>query len=255
MIKKEEVLKNFSKEERDEVIKIYEWMELSYEKQIPIFSRSFCTPNIWLYFTKNFNSKNFQVEANGYFEESDRRVISFNNIYGSDYPYKLLKIEKKSKFDSLSHRDYLGAIMALGMERDKFGDLRVFENYAVVPVYEDVAEYIISSLISVSKSPVNCEIINDTTLSKLNFSEIIINISSLRLDSIVSKLSNISRSKALELINANKVLVDYCKVNNKSLEVKEGQRITIAGVGKYIMGNIIGSTKSGRFKVNIKKYI
>ena len=97
--------------------------------------------------------------------------------------------------------------------------------------------------------------INDTTLSKVNFLEVIINVSSLRLDSIVSKLSNISRSKALDLINQNKILVDYCKVNSKSLEVKEGQRITIAGVGKYIMGNIVGNTKSGRFKVNIKKYI
>lgn len=255
MIKKEEVLKNFGKEERDEVIKIYEWMELSYEKEIPIFSRSFCTPNIWLYFINNFNSKNFKVEASGYFEESDRRVISFNNIYESDYPYKLVKIEKKSKFDLLSHRDYLGAIMALGMEREKFGDLRVLENYAVVPVYEDVVEYIISSLVSVGKSPVSCEVIHDTTLSKVSFLEVIINVSSLRLDSIVSKLSNISRAKALELINQNKVLVDYCKVNSKSLEVKEGQRITIAGVGKYIMGNIVGNTKSGRFKVNIKKYI
>ena len=141
------------------------------------------------------------------------------------------------------------------MEREKFGDLRVYENYAVVPVYEDVVEYVISSLNSVGKSPVSCEVINDTTLSKVNFLEVIINVSSLRLDSIVSKLSNISRSKALDLINQNKILVDYCKVNSKSLEVKEGQRITIAGVGKYIMGNIVGNTKSGRFKVNIKKYI
>lgn len=255
MIKKEEVLKNFNKEEKDEVIKIYEWMELSYRKGIPIFSRNFCTPNIWLYFINNFNSKNFKVEADGYFEESDRRVLSFNNIYESNYPYNLVKIEKKSKFDCLSHRDYLGAIMALGMEREKFGDLRVFENYAIVPVYDDVVEYIISSLTSVGKSPVSCEVIYDTALSKVNFSELTINVSSLRLDSIVAKISNISRSKALELINQNKILVDYCKVNSKSLEVKEGQRITIAGVGKYIMGNIIGNTKSGRFKVNIKKYI
>ena len=104
----------------------------------------------------------------------------------------------------VSHRDYLGSIMALGMEREKFGDLRVYENYAVVPVYEDVVEYVISSLNSVGKSPVSCEVINDTTLSKVNFLEVIINVSSLRLDSIVSKLSNISRSKALDLINQNK---------------------------------------------------
>lgn len=75
MIKKEDVLKNFSKEERDEVIKIYEDMELSYLKNIPMFTNKFCTPNIWMYFIKNFNSKTFKVESEGYFEESDRRIL------------------------------------------------------------------------------------------------------------------------------------------------------------------------------------
>lgn len=255
MIKKEDVLKHFNKEEKDEVTKIYQWIELSYEKGIPVFTRSFCTPNIWLYFIKNFNSKTFKVDADGYFDESDRRIMSFNNVYASSYPYKIIKIEKKSKFDTLTHRDYLGAIMALGMEREKFGDLRVFDDYAIVPVYEDVADYLISALSSVGKSPVSCEEIFDIELAKAQFSELVINVTSLRVDVIVSKLSGVSRAKALELIQQSKILVDYCKISGKSLELKEGQRITITGNGKYIVGNIIGTTKSGRFKVNIKKYI
>lgn len=255
MIKKEDVLKNFSKEERDEVIKIYEDMELSYLKNIPMFTNKFCTPNIWMYFIKNFNSKTFKVESEGYFEESDRRILLFNNIYETSYPYILVKIENKSKFSCLTHRDYLGAIMSLGLERQKFGDLRVEDNYAIVPIYEDVADYVITSLNSVGKSPVTCEIVFDTELAKAKFIDEIINVPSLRLDNVVSKLAKVSRTKALELIAENKVLVDYSKVSNKSHELKEEQRLTISGVGKFIVGNILGSTKSGRYKVRIKKYI
>lgn len=255
MLKKEDVLKNFNKEEIDEVIRVYELMKLSYLKGIPVFTRKFYTPNIWLYFEKNCNSKNFKVESKGYFDESDRRIISFNNIYESEYPYNLVKVENKSKFSKLTHRDYLGAIMSLGLEREKFGDLHVKDDYAVVPVYEDITDYILTSLTSVGKSPVCCEIVYDTELCQTSFENDVINIPSLRLDSIVSKLAKVSRGKALELIDNNKVLIDYCKVSNKSQELKEGQRITIAGVGKFVVGNVLGNTKSGRFRINIKKYI
>ena len=92
-------------------------------------------------------------------------------------------------------------------------------------------------------------------MPKANFKEETIIIPSLRLDNFVSKLSNVSRGKAITLIDTNKVLVDYAKVKGKSQEIKEGQRITISGTGKFLVGNIMGNTKSGRYKINIKKYI
>ena len=78
---------------------------------------------------------------------------------------------------------------------------------------------------------------------------------SLRLDNIVSKLSNISRGKAVEIIDSDKVLIDYSKLIDKSKEIKDGQRITISGVGKFIIGEIVGNTKSGRYKVKMNKFI
>lgn len=254
MISKIDVLKNFNKDEHDDVIKIYEMMQLSYLKGIPVFSKIFCTPNIWMYFTKTFSTKTFKVEAKGYFEESDRRVISFNNIYDSEYPYQIIKIKNNSKFSKLQHKDYLGSIMSLGVNREKFGDLRVSDDYAIMPVYEDIAEYIITNLNSVGKSPVNCEFVYDNEYIESDFIEEIITVSSLRLDSFVAKLAKTSRSKALDFINENKVLVDYCKTNDKSLELNVDERITIKGIGKYVIGNIIGNTKSGKYKINIKKY-
>ena len=76
----------------------------------------------------------------------------------------------------------------------------------------------------------------------------------MRIDGLVSKLANVSRSKAQMMVEQGKVLADYVKIRDKSYEVKEDERITIRGIGKFILGDIIGTSKSGRLKISIKKY-
>ncbi|MCI9069921.1 YlmH/Sll1252 family protein [Clostridium sp.] len=255
MLSKEDVLKNFLREDTEDVIKVYQAMSLAYNKGIPSFTKFFCKPNIWMYFIKNFSNNNFLVEAKGAFEECDRRILSFNNIYSIPFPYKIIKINNKSKFNNLSHKDYLGAIMALGIEREKLGDLRVIDNSAIVPVYDEVANYILYELKNVGKAPVSIEEITEDNLPISNFLQGVIIVPSLRLDNIVSKLANISRGKAVDIIDSGKVLIDYSKSIDKSKEVKDGQRVTISGVGKFIIREIVGNTKSGRYKVKMNKFI
>lgn len=255
MLSKEDVLKNFLREDTEDVIKVYQAMSLAYNKGIPSFTKFFCKPNIWMYFIKNFSNNNFLVEAKGAFEECDRRILSFNNIYSIPFPYKIIKINNKSKFNNLSHKDYLGAIMALGIEREKLGDLRVIDNSAIVPVYDEVANYILYELKNVGKAPVSIEEITEDNLPISNFLQGVIIVPSLRLDNVVSKLANISRGKAVDIIDSGKVLIDYSKSIDKSKEVKDGQRVTISGVGKFIIREIVGNTKSGRYKVKMNKFI
>lgn len=145
--------------------------------------------------------------------------------------------------------------MALGIEREKLGDLRVIDDYAIVPIYEEVADYILYELRSVGRAPVSIQEIQEDNLPKSNFLEGMIIVPSLRLDNIVAKLANISRGKAVEIIDSGKVLIDYSKSIDKSKEIKDGQRITISGVGKFIIGEIVGNTKSGRYKVKMNKFI
>lgn len=255
MLLKEDVLKNFSVEEREDVIKIYDYMSLASSKDITVFTKFFYTPNIWSYFVKNFNSKSLKVEAVGGYDECERRLLSFNNFYNELYPYKIIRILNKSKFTTLNHRDYLGALMSLGIERGKLGDLRVIENYAVVPVYDELVDYLLCSLEFVGKSPVETSVIGEYDLPKCDLVEEIIIIPSLRIDNFISKLAKVSRGKALDLIDRNKILVDYSKVRGKSQDIAQGQTITISGIGKFLVGDIVGSTKSGRYRINIKKYV
>lgn len=254
MIKKEQLSINFP-EEGNNIIKIYEKYKLAYEKGITVFLKEFVPPNVWMYFIRNQDS-NISIQSNGLFEEAERRILSFNNDYNLDYPIRTIKIKNKSNFSNLKHKDYLGSILALGIERHKIGDIVVKNDEAYLPVVDDISDYILSNLRTIGKSPVSVEILDENELiPNFDFEVIQINVSSLRADSLVSKLSNISRSKAVEAIEEGKVLINYSKAKDKSQDIESGDRITIRGIGKFIVGDLNGTTKRGKEKILIKKYI
>ena len=256
MLKKETILKSFNEDDAKEAIKIYEKYKLAYEKDITVFTSSFYSPNIWSFFENCCSNNEVMFEANGFFEESERRMICFNNHYNVDYPIEILEIKNKSNFSNLKHKDYLGSILSLGIERNKLGDIIVKENKAYLPVLEEISDYIINNLSHIGKSPIEIKIIdNISDIPSVNFEEIVINVSSLRADSIVAKLSSLSRAKAIELIDSGKVLINYVKAKDKSQDIVKDTRVTIRGIGKFIIGDVIGGTRSGKQRIVIKKYI
>lgn len=252
---KNTIIKHFNDEDRNEVINIYEKYILAKEKDIPLFCKSFYPPNIWRYFQENFATKDFKVEVNGIFQEAERRMISFNNIYENPFPIAILKIENKSKFTKLTHRDFLGALMSLGIERNKMGDLLVHENVCYIPVHDEIKDFILYNIDKIGRASCKVEEVeNIALLPSINFKEDVVLISSLRLDNIVCKLANTARGKAQDLIEQGMVQVDYVKIKEKSYEIKKDDRVTIRGIGKFIIGDIIGNSKSGKIKISVKKY-
>lgn len=250
---KEQIINSFTDEYRDEVLNLYEKYLLAKEKNITVFGNSFYSPNVWKWFENNLG--NSYVECNGFFDDSERKMISFNNQYKNPFPMKLLKIQNTSKFSTLTHRDFLGAILAVGIERNKIGDLIVDNDICYFPVHKDIVEFILYNLDKIGK--VHCKIEEcpeDFEIPKIKFKEDIIMVSSLRIDGIVSKITNLSRGKAQSSVEQGKVLIDYTVIKDKSYELKGEERITIRGYGKFILGNIIGNSKSGKIKVIIKKY-
>ncbi|NMF04014.1 RNA-binding protein [Clostridium beijerinckii] len=252
---KEKIAKYFTDDDRNDALNLYEKYLLARDKNITVFGKNFYTPNIWMWFEKNLSSNDLKIESNGLLDDSERRMVSFNNIYKSPFPMKLIKIESTSKFSNLTHRDFLGGILSLGIERNKIGDLLVNNNTCYVPVHEEVEDFIIYNLNRISKVICNVKVVDDFEfLPKVNFEEVVVLVSSLRIDGIVSKIINISRSKAQAMIEQGQVLIDYVKIKNKSYELKGQERITIRGFGKFIVGNSVGNSKSGRIKIIIKKY-
>jgi RNA-binding protein YlmH len=252
---KERINRYFTDDDRNDALNLYERYLLAMDKDIPTFGKCFYPPNIWTWFEENLSTKNFKVQTNGFFEESERRMISFNNIYESTFPMKLIKIENTSKFSKINHRDFLGGILSLGIERNKIGDLLVDENVCYVPVHEDIESFILYNLDKIAKIVCKVSVVDKIEqIPEIKFKEEIILISSLRIDGVVSKITNLSRAKAVGMIEQGQVLINYVKIKDKSYELKGEERITIRGFGKFIIGNSVGNSKSGKIKVIIKKY-
>lgn len=156
--------------------------------------------------------------------------------------------------DKLSHRDFLGAIIAAGLERDVVGDILVAEDHAVVFCLDAAAE-IVAGLMKIGRVGVRSERGITRELPRAEFERIEAAIASMRLDCIVGACTNTSREKSALLVKSGQVSADFSVCLNVSTMVKENTVISIRGFGRFRLSEIVGETKKGRLRVVIYKYI
>lgn len=244
----------FNEIDEFDISKLYERFQLARRAGIAIFTNEFYTPDVWSTL-ENLSLNDILIESYGIFPDSDRRIIGFNRRYDEEFPVKLIKIKCNTKFTKLAHKDYLGSIMALGIKREKLGEIILGDECAYVAVHEDMIEFLLTSLNKIKNLTCQCTIVDKKeSLPEVQYEESVVISTSTRLDCIVAAIGNLSRSKASELISQGKVLVNYICTTDKSHEVKENIKITIKGLGKFKICEISGVTKSGRLKMTIYKY-
>lgn len=197
----------------------------------------------------------------GGYEEAERRVLRFGSEeeFGYDAPYGIVCIHiapLAAKFaEELSHRDYLGALMNLGLERDTIGDIRTAGKEAYVFCLERVAEYICANLESVGHNHVKCEIAQPgRELPVEEPEELVIQVSSGRVDACISKVYNKSRSDVLELFRAGRVYVDGRQCENNARLLRPGESVNARGFGKFTYSGTRGETRKGKLCVLVKLY-
>lgn len=257
MIDKKAFLNALSFEDKNKVSKLYEKICFCLKTGREAYTEEFYPPNVWKYLEKAKEALGVNISSFGIFDEAERKVIAFSQEEIWHFPISLIKIQNKSEFTKLTHRDYLGSILSLGIKREKFGDLICEDSSAYVAVYEELADYIIYNLESVGNSPCIVEKVDIYTedLPQHKFQEENIISTSFRLDSIVSSITGLSRSKALDIIREGKVIKDYRVETEKDEIVQENSILTIRGYGKYKIVCQVGITGSGRFKILLKKFI
>jgi RNA-binding protein YlmH len=244
-------------EDKNLLSNVYDKIKLAEKISKPVFTNEFYPPNVWKVIHSFSKSLSVNIYSYGVFEDSERRLLCFSMEKIEDYPVKLLKIHNKSKFEALEHRDYLGAIMAMGIKREKFGDLVLDGDGCYAAVSEDITDYIICNLNAIGRCPCSVEVLEDYDLNSIGtrFECFIINSTSMRLDCVISSLCNLSRSKAVDYIQSGKVLVDYVDIQEKDKLLEKGAVITARGYGKFKLVEELGSTQRGRLKLSMKKYI
>ena len=199
---------------------------------------------------------NYTVD--GGYEEAERSVISIYPFYMEyediEKQIRFLQIEGNFKFKTISHKDYLGSLMNLGIKREKVGDIIIHENFCQVIVSADICDFIIMNLEKVSRNNVKVKEIskNEIIYNPPNYKEISFTITSSRLDCVISGLYNISRQESMKFINGEKVQVNYEKITSPSKEVRDDSLISVRGKGRAKITSIGELTKKGKIKIKAK---
>ena len=193
-------------------------------------------------------------------EGCERVVIRFGNPeeigYEEDFPIILLKVcPKQAKYaDKLDHRDFLGAILNLGLERDTIGDILIRDKEAYVFVIEGVAELIENDLERVKHTPVVVSRVDEVPEGLFNTGkEELITVPSTRLDAIISKAFHISRSEAKSLFNSEKVFINGRLCKNPETQIHEEDVVSARGFGRFTYAGESHSTRKGNLAVRIIK--
>ncbi len=189
--------------------------------------------------------------------EAFSTYLTSHSEIADEIPIKCLKISG-SGFASLAHRDFMGGLLSLGIERSLIGDIAVIsENEAIVFVHKKIAPFICEELTKIGRDRVKTEVVEvpfEYVIPR-KFEEIPITVSSLRIDSTVKALIGKSREAAADMVRAGLVELSYTTVCDVSASVHTGDILTVRGYGKYVVGESVGQTKSGRIRIICRKYI
>lgn len=188
-----------------------------------------------------------------FYEISD--IDAFMKENTDENPFSLIECTK-DKFTSMSHRDYLGSLMALGIKREMIGDIVVTENGCHFFAVKSIASYICDNLKRTGRGSVNCKIIAVDSLpqSEDNGKTVFSSVASLRLDCVVAAAFSMSRTSAVEAINKGVVYVYSVQCFKTDFTLSIGSKIVLRGKGKAVIEEITGQSKKGRMHILIKKY-
>ena len=193
--------------------------------------------------------------------QCERKMLGFcpdyMDISHEDFPIIALEVSYNTKYSrELTHRDFLGSIIGLGIDRSKIGDIIINDRGAIVFISQEFADYICVNLDKVGNTKVQATIksIVDMDASNETGEDIRLTVSSLRLDSIISAVFHISRSKSAGLIKGEKVFVNWVVSSDTSKSIREEDMITVRGLGRVQLISVGGHTKKDRVVVYLKKF-
>lgn len=174
-----------------------------------------------------------------------------------DYDIGFIFIRGNFKMNRVTHRDFLGALLGLGLKREKLGDILVAENGAAVAAAGDVLPYIRSGLDKVGKVRVSVEDISPEELRQTGapYREVRATLPSLRLDAVAAAGYGTSRSRLVPEIQAERFSVNWRPCRDPATPVREGDLLSARGRGRLKVAEVYGPLKSGRMSVVLHRFI
>ena len=197
----------------------------------------------------------------GGYEGADRVMIRFGKAeeLGYEVPFPIVCLHIRplvAKFaDKLSHRDFLGALMNLGIERSTIGDIKVGDKEAYLFCQDSIAEYICENLGQIKHTHVRCEVTDSYAEVAAEEPELkTIQVSSARVDAVIAKVYNKSRNECLELFRTGKVFIGGRLCENNSRLLKQGETVNARGYGKFVFSGEPRETRKGKLSIEVSVF-
>lgn len=213
------------------------------------------------------NVKDIYYTFSGGYEGAERVIAVFgpepftDETSGPELPFRVVKAKPVSRVrvtdSKLSHRDYLGSLMGLGINREKIGDILVNEDYCDIIVLEEIADFISYNLQKAGniRLDVTIGLIGDLEAAGNRAREIKTTVASLRLDVIAGACFGMSRTKAADIIRAEYVNVNWESEKNPDKLLRQGDIISMRGKGKAVLELVGNISKKGRTFVLLKRLV
>lgn len=190
----------------------------------------------------------------GGFEDAERKMVAFIPVFEEPFfPICAVKITSP-RLNTLTHRDFLGSVLGLGIKREKCGDILIADNVCHILIHSDVASFVADSLSMVGRVGVHAQLcdLSDIVLPVKSFTEISGTVSSLRLDAVVSLFIKKGRSLGAQTISAGLVFVNGICTLKTDAHLKDGDVISVRGRGKAML-EVGGTSKKDRIFITLKE--
>ena len=194
--------------------------------------------------------------------DCERKMARFGRVseigYEVDFPIKMLMVEPlmQKYADRLTHRDFLGALLNLGIEREVIGDIVIVDNVGYIFVSEDMSEYISQSLSRVKHTDVRVTEVTALPVGELYRTEQrTVQVSSERLDAVIARVYHLSREEAQGYFKKRLVFVNGAVTESPSHTPRAGDVVSLRGAGRFIYRGYLSDTKKGKLNVRVEVYL
>lgn len=194
-------------------------------------------------------------------EYTERKIVRFGDPeelgYDEGFPISCLLIKPvNAKFsDNLTHRDFLGALMNLGIERETLGDIFITGDSSYLYCLTGISDYILNNLTKIRHTVVTVSRFEgEFVLPESAKEEMLIQVSSERVDAVVARVFKLSRDDSTELFREQKVFVNSRLPMGNDAHVKAGDRISVRGHGRFDIVGDVGVSKKGKINVKVLIY-
>ncbi|MCL9660508.1 YlmH/Sll1252 family protein [Paenibacillus hunanensis] len=256
------IFSHFHPDEREFVERAAEWIENAaryHEQKLT----DFLDPRqAYILSTLAAREPDVQIRLEGGSEHAERRraliAPDYADLSQEDMQLTVLEITPEGqRFTELEHGDYMGSLLGLGMKRDKIGDIHVLDDGCHTVVATEIASYLNLNMNQVHRLHVMTSLlpIEQLRAAEQELQTMELSVASMRLDGIASDVYRLSRSKILVPIKAGRCKVNWKPEEDPSHALKEGDVVSVQGMGRFKVLELEGITKKGRYRVKIGKFV